>query len=163
MIDKHHLRHYVKVMARPRNSGRWLLVLAAFLALGFVSSGAWAGSVVAANAGKDGETLEVKSLPVKGKTTLIDFYSPFCPPCMRLAPVMKKLAARRSDLAIKKVNINRPGIQGIDWQSPLAQQYGIRQVPYFMIFSPTGKLAAKGRDAEDQVIRWLQEEDLMKR
>ena len=163
MIDKHHLRHYVKVMARPFNSGRWPLVLAVLLSLGFVSSGAWAGAVVAANDGHGGETLEVKSLPVKGKTTLIDFYSPFCPPCMRLAPVMKKLAVRRADLAIKKVNINRAGIQGIDWQSPLAQQYGIRRVPYFMIFSPTGKLVAQGKDAVDQVRRWLQEEDLMKR
>ena len=163
MIDKHPFRHYVKVMARSHNAGWWPLVLAALLALGFVSSGAWAGSVVAANDGHGGETLAVKSLPVKGKTTLIDFYSPFCPPCVRLAPVMKKLAVRRADLAIKKVNINRPGIQGIDWQSPLAQQYGIRRVPYFMIFSPAGKLVAEGKDAVDQVRRWLQEEDLMKR
>jgi thiol-disulfide isomerase/thioredoxin len=163
MIDKHHFRHYVKVMARLFNSSRWPLVLAALLALGFVSSGAWAGSVVAANAGHDGETLEAKSLPVKGKTTLIDFYSPFCPPCMRLAPVMEKLATKRRDLAIKKVNINRPGIQGIDWHSPLAQQYGIRMVPYFMIFSPTGKLVAEGKGAVDQVGRWLQEEGLMQR
>jgi thiol-disulfide isomerase/thioredoxin len=163
MIDKHHVRHYVRGMARPRNASRWPLVLAVLLSLGFVASGAWAGSVVAANTGRGGQTLEIKSLPVKGKTTLIDFYSPFCPPCVRLAPVMKKLAARRSDLAIKKVNINRPGIQGIDWQSPLAQQYGIRWVPYFMIFSPTGKLVAQGKDAVDQVRRWLQEEDLTRR
>jgi thioredoxin 1 len=163
MIDKHHLRHYVKVMARPCNAGWWPLLLAVLLSLGFVSSGAWAGGVLTANADHSGETLEVKSLPVKGKTTLIDFYSPFCPPCVRLAPVMKKLAAKRSDLAIKKVNINRPGIQGIDWQSPLAQQYGIRRVPYFMIFSPTGKLVAEGKDAVDQVRGWLQEENLMKR
>jgi thiol-disulfide isomerase/thioredoxin len=163
MIDKHHLRHYVRIMARPRTASRWPLVLAVLLSLGFASSGAGAGGVVAANAGHGGEALEVKSLPVKGKTTLIDFYSPFCPPCLRLAPVMKKLAARRSDLAIKKVNINRPGIQGIDWRSPLAQQYGIRQVPYFMIFSPQGKLVAQGQDAVDQLGRWLQEEDLLRR
>jgi thiol-disulfide isomerase/thioredoxin len=147
-------------MARPHNSGRWPLVLAVLLFLGLISSGAWAGTVLAANADHSGETLEVKSLPVKGKTTLIDFYSPFCPPCMRLAPVMQKLAARRSDLAIKKVNINRPGIKGIDWQSPLARQYNIRRVPYFMIFSPTGKLVAEGKGAVDQVGRWLQEEGL---
>jgi thiol-disulfide isomerase/thioredoxin len=160
MIDKHHLRHYLRIMARPRNASRWPLVLAVLLSLGLASSGAWAGGVVAANADHGGQTLAVKSLPVQGKTTLVDFYSPFCPPCVRLAPIMRKLAARRSDLAIKKVNINRPGIQGIDWKSPLAQQYGIRRVPYFMIFNPAGKLQAQGRDALDQVRRWLQEEDL---
>jgi len=149
-------------MARPRNAGWRPLVLAALLILGFLSSGAWAGAVEAGNAGQEGETLEVKSLPVRGKTTLIDFYSPFCPPCVRLAPIMERLAARRSDLAIKKVNINRPGIQGIDWQSPLAKQYGIRQVPYFMIFSPRGKLVAKGGNAVQQVKRWLQEAELLK-
>ena len=81
---------------------------------------------------------------------------------MQLAPIMAKLAAKRPDLAIKKVNINRPEVNGIDWQSPLAQQYQIRQVPYFMIFSPQGQLVAQGRDAVETVQRWLQEAGLMK-
>ena len=123
---------------------------------------AWAGSVTDANAGHGGETLDLKPLLTKGKTTLIDFYSPFCPPCMRLAPVMEQLAAKRPDLAINKVNINRPEVRGIDWRSPLAQQYQIRQVPYFMIFSPQGKLVAQGQDAVEQVKRWLREAGLMK-
>ena len=80
---------------------------------------------------------------------------------MRLAPIMAKLAAKRPDLAVKKVNINRPEVKGIDWHSPLAQQYQIRQVPYFMIFSPQGKLVAQGRDAAGTVQGWLQEAGLM--
>jgi len=99
---------------------------------------------------------------VNGKTTLIDFYSPFCPPCVQLAPVMAQLAAKRPDLAIRKVNINRPGVQGIDWRSPLAQQYQIRQVPYFMVFSPQGRLVAQGREAAETLRRWLQEAGLMR-
>ena len=162
MIDNHHLRQYVKAMPRAFNSCRRSLVLAALLSLGFASSGAWAGAVADANAGRGGETLDVKSLPVKGTTTLIDFYSPYCPPCVRLAPIMEQLAAKRPGLAMKKVNINRPEVNGIDWRSPLAQQYQIRQVPYFMIFSPKGKLVAQGRDAMEQVERWLQEAGLMK-
>jgi thiol-disulfide isomerase/thioredoxin len=135
------------------------LVLAALLSLALVSSGAWAGAIAEAN---PGQTLNVKSLLVKGKTTLIDFYSPFCPPCVQLAPLMDQLAAKRPDLAIKKANINRPGVNGIDWRSPLAQQYQIRQVPYFMIFDPRGKLVAQGREAFETVGRWLQEAGLMK-
>jgi len=137
------------------------LVLAALLSLALVSSPAWAGALADANAGNPGQTLDVKSLVVKGKTTLIDFHSPFCPPCVQLAPIMAKLAAKRPDLAIKKVNINRPGIQGIDWRSPLAQQYQIRQVPYFMIFDPQGQLVAEGREAVEPVGRWLKEAGLM--
>lgn len=161
MIDIHQLRHYVKARSRARKSLARSPVLAALLSLALIPSGAWAGAVSEANSGNPGQTLEVKSLSVKGKTTVIDFYSPFCPPCVQLAPIMARLAAKRPDLAIKKVNINRPEVKGIDWRSPLAQQYQIQQVPYFMIFNPQGQLVAQGRDAIEPVGRWLKEAGLM--
>ena len=148
-------------MRRGRASSALSLVLAALLALTFMSSGAWADSLLDANPNNPGETLDVKSVLVKGKTTVIDFYSPFCPPCVRLAPIMAKLANKRPDLAIKKVNINQPGVNGIDWRSPLAQQYQIRQVPFFMIFNPQGQLVSQGREATETVGGWLQEAGLM--
>ena len=161
MIDNHQLRHYVKAMTGRRKSLMGFLVLAVLLSLAVVSSGAGAEAVADANRRDPGQPLDVKSLLVKGKTTLIDFHSPFCPPCVQLAPIMAKLAAKRPDLAIKKVNINRPEVRGIDWQSPLAQQYQIRQVPYFMIFSPRGKIVAQGRDAVGTVQGWLKEAGLL--
>ncbi|MBU4231230.1 MAG: thioredoxin family protein [Desulfobacterales bacterium] len=162
MIDIHQLRHYVKAMSRACKSLAFSPVLAALLALALISPGAWAGSVTDANTGNPGQTLEINSLLAKGKTTLIDFYSPFCPPCVRLAPLLAKLAKKRPDLAIKKVNINRPGVNGIDWRSPLAQQYQVRQVPFFMIFNPQGQPVAQGREAIETVGGWLQEAGLMK-
>ena len=161
MIDNHQVRHYVKAMIGRRKSLIGSLVLAALLSLAVVSSGACAGAVADANRGNPGQPLDVKSLLVRGKTTLIDFHSPFCPPCVQLAPIMAKLAAKRPDLAIKKVNINRPEVKGIDWHSPLAQQYQLRQVPYFMIFNPQGKLVAQGRDAVGTVQGWLKDAGLM--
>ena len=161
MIDIHQLRHYVKAMSRARKSLALSPVLAALLAMALISSGAWAGAVPEANSGNPGQTLDVKSLLAQGKTTVIDFYSSFCPPCVQLAPLMERLAAKRPDLAIKKVNINRPEVKGIDWRSPLAQQYQIQQVPYFMIFNPQGKLVAQGRKATETVGGWLQEAGLM--
>jgi thioredoxin 1 len=155
-------RNLPQIQAHPQI--RWVLAILALgvlLSPGFAASGAWAGAVEDANAAHGGQTLVLKRLATKGKTTLIDFYSPFCPPCLRLAPVMDQLAQRRPDLAIKRVNINRPEVRGIDWQSPLAKQYQIRQVPYFVILSPKGKLVAQGRDAVDQVRRWLREAGLM--
>jgi thiol-disulfide isomerase/thioredoxin len=148
-------------MRRTRKALALLPVLAAFLALGLIPSGAWAGSVTDVNPNNPGESLDIKSLLVKGKTTVIDFYSPFCPPCVRMAPLMAKLAKKRPDLAIKKVDINRKGANGIDWRSPLAQQYGIRQVPFFMIFNPQGKLVAQGGGATETVVGWLREAGLM--
>ena len=162
MIDIRQMRHYVKAMSRTRKSSALRPVLAAFLAVALISSMAWAGTVVDVNPNNPGETLDIKSLLVKGKTTVIDFTSPFCPPCVHLAPLMAKLAKKRPDLAIKKININRPGVNGIDWGSPLAQQYQIRQVPYFMIFNPQGRPVAQGRDAVEMVGGWLREAGLMK-
>ena len=161
MIDINQLRHYVKSMSRARKSLAFSPVLAALLALALFSSGAWAESLLDANPNNPGQTLDVKSVLVKGKTTLIDFHSPFCPPCVRLAPLLAQLAAKRPDLAVKKVNINRPGVQGIDWRSPLAQPYQIRQVPYFMIFDPQGQPVAQGREAAETVGGWLKEAGLM--
>lgn len=159
MIDNYQVRHYVKAMIGGRQLFMGAMVLTVLLSLVVVCSGA--GAIADANRANPGQPLDVKRLIVKGKTTLIDFHSPYCPPCVRLAPIMAKLAAKRPDLAIKKVNINRPEVQGIDWRSPLAQQYQLRQVPYFMIFNPQGKLVAQGRDAAGTVQSWLKEAGLM--
>ena len=83
MIDIHQLRHYVKAMSRARKSLALSPVLAALLALALISSMAWAGTLADANPNNPGQPLEINSLLVKGKTTLIDFYSPFCPPNTR--------------------------------------------------------------------------------
>ncbi len=161
MIDNHLLRNYVKAMNRVRISLLLSLTLVAFLAMSLAASGAWAGEVDA-NQGNTGQTMEVKSLVVRGKTTVVDFYSPYCPPCMYLAPLLARLGESRSDLSIQRVNINRPEVNGIDWRSPLAQQYQIKSVPYFMIFNPQGKLQAQGKEAFDLVRGWLQDAGLMK-
>lgn len=136
----------------------WLIMLALMLALP-VSSQA---GLEEANLGSGGQPLDVKSLVTSGRITVIEFFSPACPPCLRLAPLMERLAAARRDLAVKKLDINRPGVRGIDWQSPLAQQNQIRSVPYFMIFNSRRKLTATGREAAQQVEEWLREAGILK-
>ncbi len=138
-------------------------VFLGFLLLLALAGPALAGAVLDGNAGRYGQTMDIRSLPVKGKTTVVDCFSPYCPPCMRLAPLLEKLAQARSDLVIKKVNIQRPEVSGhIDWQSPLARQLELRSIPHFMIFDQKGKLASQGQDATKQVIGWLQEAGLLK-
>ncbi len=161
MIDKAGARQYVKVMRQQirRFFGPLILVLALVLQ---PAAAAGAEGLREANAGRGGETLDLQSLRVQGKTTIIEFSSPFCAPCVRLAPLLAELAQKRSDLAVKKVNINRPGVTGIDWQSPLCQQYKIRSVPNFVIFSPNGK-GTKGQAATKQVMDWLEEAGLFKK
>jgi len=112
------------------------------------------------NPGWTGETLDIKTLLRPGRTTVFDFYSPYCQPCVKMAPIMEKLAARKPEVAFVKLNINRKQVRGIDWRSPLAQQYRLKSVPYFMIFNPQGKLLAEGPEARKMIIDWLQKAGL---
>ena len=134
----------------------WIIGGALVWALWGPGSHPAAAQVREGNSGRGGETLEIKNLLDRSRTTAIDFSSPYCPPCVRLAPLLEQLAARLPEVAFVKVNINRREVQGIDWKSPLAQQYRIRSVPYFMIFDPQGKLVAQGMEAWKTIEGWLQ-------
>lgn len=104
-----------------------------------------------------GEEVDLKAHLVAGKTTIVDFHSPFCPPCVKLKPHLKALVEASSDLALLMVNINRDGVKGIDWGSPVVAQYGIRGVPHFKIFDPDGNLVAEGDEAFERVYELISE------
>jgi hypothetical protein len=69
--------------------------------------------------------------------------------------MLMRLDSKRNDIIVHKVDINRPGIRGIDWESPVARQYNIHSVPYFMIYDPSGKLTHQGQEAYTEVMRLL--------
>ncbi len=54
-----------------------------------------------------------------------------------------------------KVDINRPGVKGIDWQSPVARQFSLESIPHFKVYGPDGKLQAEGDSAYEMVLGWL--------
>ena len=102
-----------------------------------------------------GEPVDIERHLVKGKTVVFDFYSDYCGPCRQVGPRLEKLDARREDLVVIRVDINRPGVQGIDWNSTVARQYGLRSIPHFVIYSPDGKKVAEGQEASAQVYKML--------
>ena len=102
-----------------------------------------------------GQEIAVTDYVVKGKTTIVDFTSKFCPPCERISPMLDKLHAEREDVAVVKVDINRPDVRGIDWKSPVARQYELRSIPHFKIYGPDGSLTAEGDAAYEQVVAML--------
>ena len=102
-----------------------------------------------------GQKIALKDYLVTGKTTIFDFYSEYCPPCRALRPLLRKLHRKRDDIAVVKVNINRPGVVGIDWGSPVAGEFGLRSIPHLKVFSPDGKLQAEGDDARNLVADWI--------
>lgn len=98
---------------------------------------------------------------VKGKTNIVDFYSEYYPPCKKISPLLKKLDDRREDIAVIKIDINRRGVGGIDWQSPVARQFRLKSIPHFIIISPSGRLKWEGKDAYDFVIQKLRVERII--
>jgi thiol-disulfide isomerase/thioredoxin len=102
-----------------------------------------------------GEAVDIERHLVKGKTVVFDFYSDYCPPCRNVAPRLEKLDAARDDLVVIRVDINRPGVQGIDWNSMVARQYGLRSIPHFVVYSPDGKKLAEGQEASARVYKML--------
>lgn len=109
-----------------------------------------------------GETIVLADHLVPGKTTIVDFTSKYCPPCQKYNEPLAKLHASRADLAVVKVDINRPETKGIDWKSPVAQQFKLRSIPHFKVYGPDGKLIAEDNpgvssDARKIVHKFMEE------
>ncbi len=102
-----------------------------------------------------GKQVDLQKYIVAGKTTIVDFFSRYCPPCMAIGPMLEDIAQSRPDIALVKVDINRPGVRGIDWESPTARQFNLHSIPHFKIFGPDRKLFAEGDKARALIQQWL--------
>lgn len=103
-----------------------------------------------------GQEVNVQDYLAPGKTTIFDFYSEFCGPCRQMAPKLEALIKARPDLALVKVDINRPGMQSIDWQSPVSRQYRLESIPHLKVYGADGKLIAEGNPASQLVTGWCE-------
>jgi len=103
-----------------------------------------------------GAPIELEKHLIKGQINIIDFYSQYCGPCRQISPHLRRLDQTRDDLTVIKVDINRPGVTGIDWGSPVARQFKLRSVPHFRVYDAQGRLLADGQQAYQMVIDYLQ-------
>jgi len=122
-----------------------LILVAVGAALGY---GAYVVSQAPSQAGlpgdvqvaSKGEAFDIKSHLAPGKYTIFDFYADWCPPCRALDPQLRLLAARRPDVALRRVDI-------VDWSSAVVKQHGITDLPHMKIYGPSGALLGEGLDA----------------
>lgn len=108
-----------------------------------------------------GQEIDLDSLIQKNKINIVDFYSEYCPPCVKIAPMLKELDKKREDIAVIKIDINRPDIKGIDWNSPVSKQFNLRSIPYFMIYDKYGNMQYEGQKAYNYVLDILKEEKIL--
>lgn len=112
------------------------------------------------NSANPGDKIDIQAYVQKGKITVFDFYSEYCPPCRAFAPYLKQLDQKREDLVVVKIDINRPSVTGIDWAAPVVSQYNIQSIPYFILFDASGNKIAEGANATQQVIRFMSDAGL---
>ena len=78
-----------------------------------------------------------EALAVASGVLMVDFWAPWCRPCVALAPVLEEMAmASRGGVTLAKVNV--------DEEPMLAARHGIRSIPT-VLFVKDGKVA-------DQVV-----------
>jgi hypothetical protein len=79
--------------------------------------------------GNPGGPINLQPHVVCGQVNSFRFRKPICPPC-RAATVQFKALAHQypNHYAFRRIDINRPGVVGIDWASPLARQYGLQSI-----------------------------------
>ncbi|MDF9827243.1 thiol-disulfide isomerase/thioredoxin [Ereboglobus sp. PH5-10] len=106
-----------------------------------------------------GEEVDIKDYAVPDKMMIFDFTSQYCPPCRRVAPRLEKLHFDREDVVVVKVNINRPGVRGIDFRSPVALKYRLPYVPYFVVLPADRSRVIEGKDAANMVYEMLQKNE----
>ena len=104
-----------------------------------------------------GSEISLADYLVPGKTVVFDFYSDYCPPCRVYTEPLKALHASRDDVVVVKVDINRPGVKGIDWKSPVARQHEMHSIPAFKVYGPDGTLRADGQAARSAVKDMLKD------
>lgn len=120
------------------------------------------GGEHAYNQSNPGEELNIDQCARRGKTTIIDFYSEFCPPCRQIAPLLVRLGEVSSNIAVVRLDINRPDHNGIDWGSPLARQYNLNSIPAFVVYNPRGEKIHEGEAAKNFFIQALRDEGIIK-
>ena len=111
---------------------------------------AWAESINDA-----GQRITLTEHLEPGKIVVFDFYSDYCGPCHRMGAALEELDRIEDEIIVKKVNIDRPDSGGIDWNSPVAEQYGISSVPHLVIYRGD-ELIGQGESAQEFLAEYVQ-------
>lgn len=110
------------------------------------------------NADKPGQMITLSTNAVAGKYTIFDFGSEYCGACGPVAQELAELTKQRPEIAVRRLDVNRFGKEGIDWDSPICKQFHIGSLPAFIIYGPNRIELSRGKDAYYQVHECLRKE-----
>jgi thioredoxin 1 len=88
---------------------------------------------------------------IKGCVALVDFWAPWCAPCLMQGPIVEQVAARVGDKA-KVVKVN------VDESLGVAMQLGIQNIPTLIVFKDgTPVQQFLGVTREDALVSAIEE------
>lgn len=99
---------------------------------------------------KDGKRVDVKSHLVREKTNVIFFHAPW-------SKTSSRYMAELSGWAPKQDKVVVLGVQVKKLDSPVAKQYGLKEVPTFLIYNDKGEETHTGKAALAEVLKMLKE------
>jgi thioredoxin-like negative regulator of GroEL len=85
-----------------------------------------------------GKVIDLEPHVTKQGYTVFDFYADWCAPCTKLNKSLKDMKQVYGDqLHVFKLDI-------VDWESELAKEFKIRELPHLVVYNPDGTLFAQG-------------------
>ena len=97
-----------------------------------------------------GQRVNMKSITVPGKITVVDFYADWCGPCKVMGPKLEQIARADPDVKLCKIDV-------VNWNTPVVAQYKIRSIPYVQVYdrngTPIGSGSARLNEIEKNIKR----------
>ncbi|MDB6072594.1 MAG: thiol reductase thioredoxin [Verrucomicrobiaceae bacterium] len=91
---------------------------------------------------------DLRAAIATGQPVLVDFYADWCGPCKMMTPVVHELANELCG-KLQTVQIN------VDQQQALAQQYGVRSIPCFVVLKSRKETARQVGSMPKATLRQL--------
>lgn len=80
-----------------------------------------------------GKRIDLASVLVPGKVTMVDFYADWCGPCRMLSPRLEQLAIGDPKVVLCKIDI-------VNWGTDIAKQFNIRSIPNVRVYDAKGRM-----------------------
>ncbi len=82
------------------------------------------------------------------KKVFVDFWAPWCQPCVRMDPLIERIAGRHDSITFARVNVEE--------YSEIASRYHISSLPAYVFFSDSRPAKSKiGATSETELERFV--------